>query len=56
MQERGEIRKDADPAVLAVAMMTSLQGGFLLTQTRKTTQPLQVALQVAYAYVRSFAS
>lgn len=56
MQERGELRVDADPADLAVAVMTSLQGGLLLTQTRKTTRPLQIALHTAFTYVRSFAS
>ena len=56
MQERGELRRDADPVELAVAVMTSLQGGRLLSQTRKTTQPLQVALHTAFSYVRSFAS
>jgi Tetracyclin repressor-like, C-terminal domain len=54
MQERGELRTDADPGELAVAMMASLQGGFLLTQTRKTTQPLRIALHAAFTYVHSF--
>ncbi len=56
MRERGDLRTDADPAELAVAVMTSLQGGLLLTQTRKTTRPLQIALHAALSYVRSFAS
>lgn len=55
MQERGELRANADPTDLAVAVMTSLQGGLLLTQTRKTTRPLQLALHTAFTYVRSFA-
>jgi TetR/AcrR family transcriptional regulator, transcriptional repressor for nem operon len=55
MQERGELRANADPTDLAVAVMTSLQGGLLLTQTRKTTRPLQIALHTAFTYVRSFA-
>jgi AcrR family transcriptional regulator len=56
MQERGELRVDANPTDLAAAMMTSLQGGLLLTQTRKTTRPLQIALHTAFTYVRSFTS
>jgi TetR/AcrR family transcriptional repressor of nem operon len=55
MQERGELRPDANPAELAVAVMASVQGGLLLTQTRKTTQPLQLALRAAFTYVHSFA-
>jgi len=54
MQERGDLRADADPAELAVAVMTSLQGGLLLTQTRKSTQPLRIALHTAFTYLRSF--
>ncbi|HEX4205649.1 MAG TPA: TetR/AcrR family transcriptional regulator [Ktedonobacteraceae bacterium] len=56
MKERGDLRSDANPAELAVAVMSSLQGGLLLTQTRKTTYPLQIALHTALTYVRSFAS
>lgn len=56
MKERGDLRSDADPAELAVAIMSSLQGGLLLAQTRKATHPLQVALRTALTYVRSFAS
>lgn len=56
MQERGDLRADADPAELAVAVMTSLQGGLLLTQTRRATRPLQIALRAALTYVRSFAT
>lgn len=55
MQGRGELRADANPAELAVAVMTSLQGGLLLTRTRKTTQPLQIALHAIFSYVHSFA-
>jgi TetR/AcrR family transcriptional regulator, transcriptional repressor for nem operon len=54
MQERGELRADTNPADLAGAVMTSLQGGFLLSQTRRTTRPLQIAFQAAFTYVRSF--
>lgn len=56
MQQQGDLRTDADPCELAVAMMTSLQGGLLLTQMRKTTQPLRIALHTALTYARSFAS
>jgi TetR/AcrR family transcriptional repressor of nem operon len=56
MKERGNLRSDADPAELAIAIMSSVQGGLLLTQTRKTTYPFQIALRTALTYVRSFAS
>jgi TetR/AcrR family transcriptional regulator, transcriptional repressor for nem operon len=54
MQEHGELRRDADQTELAVAVMASLQGGLLLSQTRKTTRPLQIALHAAFTYIRSF--
>lgn len=56
MRERGDLRPDANPAELAIAVMTSVQGGLLLTQTRKATQPLQLALQAAFTYIYSFAT
>ncbi len=56
MRERGELVAQADPATLAMAVMASIQGGLLLTQTRKTSRPLRVALDTALIYLRSFAA
>jgi TetR/AcrR family transcriptional regulator, transcriptional repressor for nem operon len=56
MRERGELVAQADPAMLAMAVMASIQGGLLLTQTRKTSRPLRVALDAALLYLRSFAA
>lgn len=56
MKERGDLRAESDPAELACAVITSLQGGQLLTKTRKSTRPFKIALQTAYAYVFSFAT
>jgi hypothetical protein len=50
----GELRADADPAVLAMAVMASNQGGLLLTQTRKTAHPSRAALDAALIYLCSF--
>ncbi len=36
MQRTGELQADADPADLAAAIMTALQGGLLLTQTTRS--------------------
>ena len=55
MQERGELRADADPAELATAVLAGLEGGLLLSKTYKTTRPLEIALHAAFAYARSFA-
>jgi TetR/AcrR family transcriptional regulator, transcriptional repressor for nem operon len=56
MRERGIIRPDADPHYLALAILTSLQGGMLLTQLRRDAYPLEVALDSAIAYVQTYAA
>ncbi len=55
MRTRGELASAADPAVLATATMASIQGGLLLTQTRRNARPLRLALDAALVYLRSFA-
>jgi TetR/AcrR family transcriptional regulator, transcriptional repressor for nem operon len=56
MQARGELRSDARPEELALAVMAALQGGLLLTQTRRETTPLEVALDHMIERIESFAS
>ncbi|MGG6310567.1 TetR/AcrR family transcriptional regulator [Paenibacillus macerans] len=55
MQERGELRADADPGRLALALLTALQGGLLLTQVRKDTCALEAGLDAVLAHIGSFA-
>ena len=55
MRERGELRADADLEELSYSLLTALQGGALMTQTMRTTRPLEAAMKAALAYVRSFA-
>src|SRR3989454_1412909 len=47
MKARGKLLKDADPAVLAIATMASMQGGLLLTQVRRDPRQLRIALNAA---------
>ena len=54
MQARGELAPAADPATLATVVMAGIQGGLLLTQTRKTSRPLRIALDAALVYLRAF--
>jgi AcrR family transcriptional regulator len=54
MRERGELRPEATPDDLALAVLTALQGGLLLTQIRKDTVALEVALDAMFAHLRSF--
>ncbi len=56
MRDRGELRPDADPARLGTATLAAPQGGLLLIQVRRDTAPLEAALDMAIAHVRSFLS
>lgn len=56
MKADGELRSDADPRSLAYTLLTSMQGGMLLTQTLRITEPLEAAFDTALARVASFAA
>ncbi|MFF4755341.1 TetR/AcrR family transcriptional regulator [Streptomyces sp. NPDC002514] len=53
LRERGLLRADADPARLAAATMAALQGGLMLAHLRRDITPLQDALTMALAHLRS---
>lgn len=53
MRDKGELAADADPAGLAAAIMTALQGGLLLAQTARDSGPLEIALDMALNHVRA---
>jgi hypothetical protein len=54
MRARGNLVPSADPRRLATAVFASLQGGLLLAKTYKDREPLRVALDAAFTYLRSF--
>jgi TetR/AcrR family transcriptional repressor of nem operon len=56
MREQGDLRPDTDTAGLALALMVALQGGLLLTQTRRSTAPLRVGLDAVLDHIRTFAT
>ncbi len=56
MKDRGALRPGADPRALADATMASIQGGYLLSTTKKDVRPMRNALSAAYAHLRSFAA
>ena len=56
MQDNGKLDRRADPDALATATMASIQGGLLLTQTRRDPGQLAVALDAAYAHLRAHAA
>jgi len=55
MIDSGQLRADVDVAALATFMLSSLQGGILLCQTRKSEAPLRWALDYAIEHLRSLA-
>lgn len=54
MRDRGELRPEADPRHLAVALVAAHQGGAMLTHATGDPQPLRAAVNAAVDYVRSF--
>ena len=53
MQDRGELRADAAPERLGLALLTTLQGGLLLTQIRRDTSALEAGLDTMLDHVES---
>jgi AcrR family transcriptional regulator len=47
MATRGELRKDADPSLLAKQTLAALQGGLVLTQVRRDPDQLRAAADAA---------
>ena len=56
MRQRGELRADAPPAVLATGLLASIEGGMVLSQARKDMTSLRVAVEAGLAHVRTFAN
>ena len=56
MREQGELRADASPAVLATALLASIEGGMVLSQTRKDPASLHIAVEAGLAQVRTHLS
>jgi TetR/AcrR family transcriptional regulator, transcriptional repressor for nem operon len=56
MRERGELRADARPAVLATGLLASIEGGMVLSQARKDMASLRVAVEAGLARVRAYLS
>jgi AcrR family transcriptional regulator len=56
MRDRGELRADASPAMLATALLASIEGGMVLSQTRKDPASLRIAVEAGLAQVRTHLS
>jgi TetR/AcrR family transcriptional regulator, transcriptional repressor for nem operon len=56
MVDRGVLRPDADPALLATGLLAGLQGGLLLSAATRDARHLQDALDLAVERVTAFAA
>jgi TetR/AcrR family transcriptional regulator, transcriptional repressor for nem operon len=56
MRERGELRADASPAILATALLASIEGGMVLSQVRMDPRSLRVAVEAGLAQLRTRAT
>ena len=56
MKQRGELVAAADVDRLATVLLTTLQGGLLLTKTLRDGEPLETSLTTVIDYIASFAA
>lgn len=56
MQNRGKLDRRAQPDRLATATLAAIQGGLVLTQSRRDPGQLAVAVEAAYAHLRTHAA
>ena len=56
MRQRGELRADAPPAMLATGLLASIAGGMVLSQTRRDVASLRIAVNAGLAQVRTYLS
>jgi AcrR family transcriptional regulator len=54
MRQRGELRADAVPAVLATGLLAGIEGGMVLSQARKDMASLRVAVEAGLGQVRAY--
>ena len=54
MRDRGELRREADPDRLAIALLATLQGALAMTQLRRDTVVLEIALAEAIDHIETF--
>jgi TetR/AcrR family transcriptional repressor of nem operon len=53
MYDRGELKQSVDPDKLATGTLAALQGGLLMTQIHRTTEPLEAALDTVIDHITS---
>jgi TetR/AcrR family transcriptional repressor of nem operon len=54
MKANGHLSHAADTDALALSLLAAVQGGLVLTKLRKETNPLEVAVDTAIAYIKTY--
>jgi len=54
MRDNGELAAQADPAELALTVMSALQGGLLMAQATRSARPLELALNMALQHMAGY--
>ena len=54
MRDTGELAPQADPAELALTLMSALQGGLLMAQALRSARPLELALNMALQHTAAY--
>jgi TetR/AcrR family transcriptional regulator, transcriptional repressor for nem operon len=50
----GELAAQADPAELALTLMSALQGGLFMAEATRSARPLELALNMALQHVAGY--
>jgi AcrR family transcriptional regulator len=53
MHQTGVLASSANPHELAVALLSAVEGGFLLSKTTRTSRPLEIAMDMALDHIAS---
>jgi TetR/AcrR family transcriptional repressor of nem operon len=53
MRDHGELRADIDTESLALSILASVQGGLLLSQTRRDSSAVRASVDMAIAYLKT---
>ena len=54
IRDNGELAAQADPAELALTMISALQGGLLMAQATRSARPLELALNMAVQHMAGY--
>jgi hypothetical protein len=54
MRDHGELVAQADPAELALTLLSALQGGLLMAQATRSAHPLELALNMALQHMATY--